>query len=120
MVELVDITTDTCVVAHFGGKIIGEEYKIFLDAMDERLASHDQINMVADLAELEFYGDFESFKEDWHFGTHEYRHVRRAAMVGDQKWIELFIKISKPFYKAEEKHFQAGQLEEAFTWACQD
>jgi hypothetical protein len=118
MLEILNETTDTCVVARFGGKITGEEYKRFLDAVDERLKAQDKINMVADLSEFEFYGDFEAFKEDFHFGIHEYRHVERAAFVGDQKWIELFIKLLGPFYRATEKHFPAGRLEDACAWAC--
>ena len=97
MVEILENTTDACVVARFGGKVSGEEYREFLDAVDERLKTRDRVSMVADLSEFEFYGDFEAFREDLHFGTHEYRRVERAAFVGDQKWIELFVKLAGPF-----------------------
>jgi hypothetical protein len=102
----------------FGGKVTGEEYRQFLDIVDERLKARDKVNLVADLSEFEFYGDFEAFKEDFHFGVHEYRHVERAAFVGDQRWIELFVKLTGPLYRATEKHFPAGQFEDAFAWAC--
>jgi hypothetical protein len=118
MVEVLDSTTDTCVVVKFGGKISGEEYKVFLDAIDERLKAGRKVNLVADLTEFTFYGDFEAFKEDARFGTHEYRKVARAALVGDSRWIELFVKLSGPFYKAEEKHFASEALDEAIAWAC--
>lgn len=117
MVEILESSTDSCVVARFSGKVKGEEYKRFLDAVDERLKSRDEVNMVADLSDFEFYGDFEAFKEDFHFGSHEYRKVRRAALVGDQKWIELFVKLLGPFYRAEEKRFPAGKLDGAVAWA---
>jgi hypothetical protein len=120
MIEILDKTTDACVVVRFGGKITGEEYRQFLDAVDERLKVQDEVNMVGDLSEFEFYGDFEAFKEDFHFGTHEYRRVGRAAFVGDQKWIELFMKLVGPLYRAEDKHFPAGQLEDACAWACSE
>ncbi len=117
MVEILGETTDTCVVVRFSGKVTGEEYKRFLDAVDERLKTHDKVNMVADLSDFEFYGDFEAFKKDFHFGAHEYRRVGRAAFVGDQKWIELFVKLMGPLYRVEEKQFPAGRLEEARHWA---
>ena len=120
MVEVLASSTDSCVVVRFSGKVKGDEYKQFLDAVDERLKSHDGINMVADLSEFEFYGDFEAFKEDFHFGSHQYRKVRRAAFVGDQKWIELFVKLMGPLYRAEEKRFPTGKLAEACAWACSD
>jgi hypothetical protein len=117
MVEILEQSTKTCIVVRFGGMIKGEEYRVFLDAVDERLAANERINLVADVSELEFYGDLAAAKDDFGFGVKEYRKVHRAAFVGDQKWIELFIKISGPFYHAEEKHFPAGQLDEAFAWA---
>jgi hypothetical protein len=106
------------VVVRFGGKVTGEEYKVFLDATDERLNAGGRVNMVADLSEFEFYGDFEAFKEDFHFGIKEYRELRRVAMVGDKKWIELLLKLMGPLTRAEERHFPAGQLQEAVDWAC--
>ncbi|MBU1942999.1 MAG: STAS/SEC14 domain-containing protein [Actinobacteria bacterium] len=117
--ELLDETTDTCVVVRFGGKVTGDEYKVFLDAIDDRLKESEKVDMVAELTEFTFYGDLEAFKEDAHFGTHEYRKVGRAAFVGDSKWIKVFIELSRPFYKAEEKQFASGALDEAVAWACQ-
>ncbi|MHB8896647.1 MAG: SpoIIAA family protein [Candidatus Geothermincolia bacterium] len=118
MVEVLQASTEQCVVVKFGGRISGEEYKTFLEAVDGRLKVRERISMVADLSEFEFYGDFESFKEDFHFGTHEYRKIERAAFVGNRKWIDLFLKLSGPFYKAEEKHFVSGELDDAIAWAC--
>ena len=117
MIEILADSTATCVVVRFSGKITGEEYRLFLDAVDERLEEHEKIDMVAELSGFDFYGDLEAFKEDLHFGMHEYRKVRRAAFAGDQKWIELFVKLMGPFYHAEEKHFPAGELKEALAWA---
>ena len=68
--------------------------------------------------DFDFYGDFESAKKDFKFGFGEYKHVRRAAFIGDQKWIEWFTRFGGPFTRAEEKHFPQDQFEEAFNWAC--
>jgi hypothetical protein len=117
MVGILGSSTDSCVVVKFSGKVTGEEYRQFLDAVDERLKANQKINMVAELSEFEFYGDFEAFKEDFHFGVKEYRKVARAAFVGDQRWIEMFIKLLGPLYRAAEKQFSAGRLDEAVAWA---
>jgi len=118
MVEVLEQTTDSCVVARFSGKFTGDEYKAFLDAVDERLAKNEKINMVAVLTEFIFYGDFEALKEDVHFGLHEFRRLNRAAFVGDGKWIKVFMVLAEPFSRAEEKHFAAGELDAACEWAC--
>ena len=117
MVEILDSTTERCVVARFEGKITGDEYRPFLEAVDKRLKANDDVSVVAELSEFEFYGDFEAFKEDFHFGAREYRKLKRCAFVGDPKWIQLLAKLIKPFYKAEEKHFDEGRMKEAIAWA---
>jgi len=117
MVEILDSTTDSCLVVCFTGKVKGEEYKTFLEAIDLRLKDRDEVDLVAVLTEFEFYGDIKAAEEDFRFGTREYRKVRRAAFVGDQKWIDLVLKLMGPFYKAEEKHFKSGELDAAVAWA---
>ena len=65
--------------------------------------------MVWLLQDLEF-PEWEAIKADTHFGVMDYRHVRRAAFVGDQKWVEWFIKLIGPFTRAEERLFQPDLL----------
>jgi hypothetical protein len=117
MVELLEQTTNTCVVVEFRGRVSGDEYKTFLDAVDERLAKNEPINLVAVLSEFVFYGDFEAMKEDAHFGMHEFRKMHRVAFVGDERWIEAFTVLAKPFSRAQEKRFGSGQVKEACDWA---
>ena len=118
MVEILDKSTDSCVVARFSGKITGEEYKKFIDAVDSRLENRDSISMVTDLSDFNSFADADAFKEDWHFGVHEYWKMDRVAFVGDQKWIDLFVKVIGVFSKAADRAFPAGSLDEAYTWAC--
>jgi hypothetical protein len=99
------------------GKLTGQEYQQFLDALEERFKTNNEANLVLVMTGFEFYGDFESFKKDIKFGFGEYKRVRRAAFVGDQKWIAWFTRFIGPFTRAEEKLFPAGQSEAAINWA---
>lgn len=72
--------------------------------------------MVLVLTGFEFYGDFEAAKQDFKFGFGEYKRVRRAAFVGDQKWIDWFTRLIGPMTPAEEKHFPEGQIQPACEW----
>jgi SpoIIAA-like len=117
MIEILGQSTENCLVVHFGGKVSGSEYQEFLDALDERMRTGARISLVLELAGLEGYGDFAAAKMDFKFGVGEYRHIHRAAFVGDQKWIDWFTRLIGLFTKAEEKHFPEGQLEAACDWA---
>jgi SpoIIAA-like len=117
MIEILPQSTETCLAVRFSGKVTGQEYQQFLDAIEGRLKTSDKISLVCELVGFDFYGDFESAKKDFKFGFGEYKHIHRAAFVGDQKWIEWFTRLVGPFTRAEEKHFPADQFEAAFRWA---
>jgi hypothetical protein len=117
MISILPQSTDTCLAVHFGGKVTGTEYQEFLDAVAERMKLGNPVSLVLELEELEFFGDFESARKDMKFGFGKYRHIQRAAFVGDQKWIEWFTRFIGPLTRAEERHFAAGQTEAAVEWA---
>lgn len=118
MIEIMQQSTESCLAVQLSGKVTGEEYQQFLDALEKRLKMGDQVNLVMALAEFEFYGDFDSAKKDLKFGFGEYKLIHRVALVGDQKWLGWFTRLLGPFTRAEEKHFAASQFEAAFSWAC--
>jgi hypothetical protein len=117
LIEILEQSTDACLAVRFSGKVTGQEYQQFLDALEERLKNGEKVSLVCELVGFEFYGDFESAKKDFKFAFGEYKRISRAAFVGDQKWIEWFARIIGPFTKAEEKHFPKDQFEAAFSWA---
>lgn len=118
MIEILDETTETCLVVHFSGKITGDKYQKFLNVLNDRLSTHEKVSLVLELTDFEFYGDFEAASKDYKFGFGDYKKIHRAAFVGDQKWIKWFTRLVSPFTRAEEKYFPEGQFEEAYTWAC--
>jgi SpoIIAA-like len=120
MIEILQQSTEDCLAVHFSGKVNSVDYQQFLEALKERLKTGSPINLVVELSGFEFYGDFEAAKQDARFAFGEYKHIHRAAFVGDQKWIEWFTRLVGPFTRAEEKQFPAGQLGEAFRWASED
>jgi hypothetical protein len=118
MIEILDQSSDSCLAMHFSGKVAGDEYQQFLDALDKRLGTAEKVSPVLELSGFEFYGDFESAEKDFKFGFGEHKRIHRAAFVGDQKWLEWFTRLIDPFTLAEEKYFPEGQVEAACAWAC--
>jgi hypothetical protein len=119
MIEILQQSNNTCLAVHFSGKVTGEEYQLFLTAVDERLKNNERINLLVSLSDFDFYGDFESAKKDFKFAFSEYRHVQRAAFVGSQKWLSWFTHLIGPFTHAKEKHFSEVQFDEALAWATE-
>jgi len=42
MIEILPQSTKSCLAVHFSGKVTGQEYQQFLDALGERLSTGDQ------------------------------------------------------------------------------
>jgi hypothetical protein len=117
MFEILDQSTEVCLAVRFSGKVTGMEYQQFLVAVRTRLEASEKVSLVCEFVDFDFYGDFESAKEDFKFAFKEYKQIRKAAFVGNQKWIEWFIRFIGSFTKAEEKLFAHDQFEAAFNWA---
>ena len=117
MIEILDESTETCLVVHFSGKITGDKYQKFLNAVSDRLMAHEKVNLVLELSDCEFYGDFEAARQDFKSGYGDYRRIHRAAFVGNKRWIEWFTELVGPFTRTEEKYFRALQFEDAYAWA---
>jgi SpoIIAA-like len=117
MIEILEESTETCLVVHFSGKVTGDKYQKFLNAVNDRLNTHEKVSLVLELADIEFYGDFEAAKNDFEFGLGDYKKIHRAAFVSSKKWLEWFTKLIGPFIRTEEKYFSENQFEEAYAWA---
>lgn len=117
MFEIVQQSNPKVLVTHFSGKITGDEYQKFVDAVEERLKAGNEVDLVVDLTGVEFYGDFSAVKKDVKFTTGDYKKIRKTAMVGDQKWINWYTKTLGHLTPTEEKHFPAGQAQQAIDWA---
>jgi hypothetical protein len=47
--------------------------------------------------------------------------VKKAAFVGDKKWLEWVVKIMDPFTRrTDERLFELDQLDEAWQWVLGD
>ena len=117
MIEILEQSNETCLAARFSGKVSGNEYQQFLNAIHQRLENSEKISLVCELVNFDFYDDFDSAKKDLQFAFKEYKRISKAAFVGDKKWIEWFTRLIGPFTRTEERHFLQGQLDEALTWA---
>jgi hypothetical protein len=119
MIQYLDASTPTCLVVKFSGKLRGVEYRELITKAESAIRAQGAVNLVLILQELEF-PEWDAIKADTHFGLKDYRQVRRAAFVGDQKWAEWFVKLLGPFTRTAERTFQSDQLNEAVQWACNE
>ncbi len=117
MIDYFTTTTPTCVVAKIKGKLLGAEYRELIGKIETIIQKHGHADVALMMEELEF-PEWDALKADAHFGVTNYRNVRRAALIGDEKWMEWFVKLISLFTRAEERFFPAGKFDEAVQWVC--
>lgn len=117
MIEILPDSTDNVIGFKISGKLTGQDYENLLPKLDTAINAHGKINLLVLMEDFEGKFDFDAAKADFHFGTHQYRHVDKAAFVGDERWMERMVKIMDPFTRrVEEKFFEPKQLDEAWAW----
>lgn len=117
MIEKLPSSTDSCFVVRFRGKLHGAEYWDLVSQVEGAIQAQQSLSMVLIMEDLDF-PEWDAIKADAHFGLKDYRHLRRVAYAGDEKWAEWFLKLISPFTHAEEKVFKRNQLDEAIQWAA--
>ena len=99
------------------GRIDEAEYAPVRAAMEELIAEHGTIRV---LVHLERLGAIEpkAFWEDLKFSLKHVRDFDRMAAVGDQAWLEPYVKIFGPLVPGpgKAKAFRSNELEAAWAW----
>jgi len=117
MLTISERSTPACLVVEVEGAVTGDEYDDFADTIEAALEAGGSVNLVVNLLGSIKYGDLDAVEEDFEFTFKEYRKVRRAAFVGDQKLIRAMLRVFSPFTRAKERFFDAGELDAAIDWA---
>lgn len=107
------------------GKVVGVKVSGRLSADDiKALGQHLEtviketggpIRLLADMTDYDGM-DFAAFWEDLAFSLTHMRDFERVVAVGDQTWIEWWIKAANPLVKAEARHFPPDQIDAAWAW----
>jgi len=55
MIEILSQSSATCLAVRFSGKVTGQEYQRFLDAIEERLKTSEKVSLVCEFVGFDFY-----------------------------------------------------------------
>jgi hypothetical protein len=117
MFKVLDQTTEHCLVVEFSGNPSGKEVQQFVDEVKNCLQQTPDLNLVFVFDNVEGYGDTSAYVKDEKFTHGLYKKVHKAAVVGDEKWIQWWVDTIGPHTPTEEKRFPAGQVQAAIEWA---
>ena len=97
------------------GKLTDDDYKTFIPELEKAIKLSGTIRLLWDMED--FHGwEVHAAWDDLKYWMKYNSAIDRIAMVGDKKWEEWMVKLSKPFAKAEVKYYDHSQIREAWDW----
>jgi hypothetical protein len=97
------------------GNFTGDDMRTFIERLEKISSSGQKALLYQDMAE---YGsvDLEAIQEKLkNLGT-IWRAVEKIAVVGDARWLEIYIGIMDHLTPQQMKYFDRAQKDEAFAW----
>jgi hypothetical protein len=115
MLEYREIPDTNIVEFTIDGAISAAEFDDVIARFEASIARHGKIRVLEHVRSL---GGVPPSKwwQDVKFGFQHMRDITRAAVVAEEKWIEIFANLVNPFLAAEVRYFKTAQLAQARAW----
>jgi hypothetical protein len=118
MIEALPESTGTCIGIRVSGTVTSQDYREFLERARTAIEEHGKANLVVVFDDFKFIEGWDVFTADLSFALGEYRHIERAAYVGDRGWEKMLVQLVGLFTRARERNFPTNELQAAWSWAC--
>jgi stage II sporulation SpoAA-like protein len=112
MIEFREISNTNIVEFTIDSSISGAEFDELVAKIEAAIRQHGTLRI---LEHIRSFGGMPVAKvwDDIKFGFKNMKNFSHAAVVADQKWIELFTRAAKPFVSAEVRYFNETDIEQA-------
>ncbi len=118
MIEELKSPSDDAIGFKLSGKLHDEDYKTFVPRVDEAIANHGHVRMLAWFHDFRGW-DLHALWDDTKFATTHCTKIERIALVGEKKWEEWMAKVCKPFTMAEIQYLDASEIDAAWEWLAE-
>jgi hypothetical protein len=109
--NIVEMTVD--------GGISAVEFDDIVGKIEAAIEKHGNVRLLKHIRSLGAV-PVSKFWDDIRFACENLKRFSRAAVVADQKWIEVVTKMAKPFISAEVRYFNESEIEQARDWLRRD
>ena len=97
------------------GDFTGDDMRAFVERLEKIAGSGQKALLYQDMVDRGSF-DFETIKvKIQNLGT-IWRSVEKIAIVGDARWLEIYISIVDHLTPQQMKYFERSEKDEAFAW----
>lgn len=115
MIEVMECTNGKCVALRVSGKITRDDYIGIIPQLERTIDIWNGINLLIKIEQVEGIA-MGAVWEDAQFNLKYFREVHRAALVGDQEWLNWVVKVSQLFVQEAAQLYKSDQFEAAWNW----
>ena len=114
-VKIKELENGNFLEIHLTGKLVKEDYEVFLPAVERLVQQHGKISMLVEMHD--FHGwTAGALWEDIKFDAEHFNDIERLAIVGETKWEKGMAAFCKPFTTAKVRYFDHTKSNEARDW----
>jgi hypothetical protein len=97
------------------GLLTGKDYDKLVPLLEELIEKEGALRLLVDMRG--FSGlDVAAFWEELGFSLRHLNDFEKIAVVGNQAWIEWWVKLTSPLIGVRAQYFEAGEMGEAWSW----
>ncbi len=118
-IEIAGHSWDNILTMHISGKLIKEDYDVFVPELERMIKEHNCVRLLVVLEDFHGWTAAAAW-EDSKFGLRHYNDIERMVIVGENRWEQGMALLLKPFTKAKVKYFDSSELDAAKAWITED
>ena len=109
---------DRIIAAEISGHFTADDMRTYMERIEAIVARGDKALIYQDM--LDYDGvDVAAIAEKFkHLGT-LWRGIEKAAVVGDRRWLEIYVGLADHLTPQALKYFPADEKAEAFAWLAE-
>jgi hypothetical protein len=120
IVKLPTERADVFAFAIEGHVTTGEIDDVFIK-MQEAYNRFGKVNLLVHIRHYEGFDWTSLFSQTTYVGKIKaFGHISRYAVVGGPSWVATAIKLFPPVFGLQMRHFEDGQIQQAWTWVYDD
>jgi len=97
------------------GHFTVDDMRAMMERLESEVAKHGKLRLYQDVSGYEGT-ELGAVREKFKHMKTLWNGIERVAVVGDQRWMEIWIGIVDPVTPQDIRYFPVGEKDEAFAW----
>lgn len=115
MFKVLDLTKNDLVALQVDGKLKKEDYDKVTPVIEKTVREYGKIRLYIQLDNVDGI-EPKAFREDVKTYLKHFKHMKKIAVVGKNRWEKMWSNLASPFVSGEVKYFSLEEKNEAKVW----